>query len=47
MRRLKIKILKFHNETQPGWVKCSFVDKNKIEHFFIEKIPVIALDIEN
>lgn len=45
MSRLKIEILKFHNNTHPGLVKCSFADKT--EHIFIEKITVIALDIEN
>ena len=40
--RVKIEIVNFVDESNPGWVKCRLIDANGLEHWFREKAPVIS-----
>ena len=42
MRAIKIKIVSFISNDQPGFVECSFFDAWKKEHRVQEKIPVVT-----
>jgi hypothetical protein len=39
---LKIKILTYTDNSQPGWVRCCFSDIHKRVHYVDEKVPVIT-----
>lgn len=42
VRDLKVKIVRFVDEYQPGWVECEFFDIEGRIHKVIEKIPVVT-----
>ena len=44
MLAIKVKITRFVDDHQPGWVECSFVDAHGRTHLFIEKAPVVSLE---
>ena len=44
MRFLRVEIIGFVEEHQPGFVRCAFVDAGGMRHTFIEKIPVASKD---
>jgi hypothetical protein len=42
MTCLRVDIVSFADESQPGFVHCAFVDANGDRHSFVEKIPVVT-----
>jgi hypothetical protein len=42
MIAVAIKIVRFADESQPGWVECELSDAAGRRHTFIEKIPVVS-----
>jgi hypothetical protein len=42
MKALKIKITKFIDSSQPGFIECRFTDAWNKEHIIHEKVPVIT-----
>lgn len=42
IKKLKITILGYTNNSYPGWVKCCFDDIHGETHYFEEKVPVIT-----
>jgi hypothetical protein len=41
---IRIKIERFTDESNPGWVECSFVDAAGVAHLFEEKVPIVTAD---
>ena len=39
---VKIKIIEFVDESQPGWVRCVLTDVFGKEWFFTEKVPIVT-----
>jgi hypothetical protein len=39
---LKIKILSYIDDSQPGWLKCCFSDIYERVHYIEDKVPVIT-----
>lgn len=39
---VKIKIIEFVDESQPGWVRCVLTDAFGKEWFFTEKVPIVT-----
>jgi hypothetical protein len=37
-------IVRFVDESQPGWVKCEFVDAEGQRHTLIDKVPIFTVD---
>lgn len=44
MRTLSIHIVRFVNESQPGWLECEFLDANGRKHTLIDKVPVFLCE---
>ncbi|MEO6723233.1 MAG: hypothetical protein ABIN67_22900 [Ferruginibacter sp.] len=42
MIAIKIKILKFISDDQPGFVECSFFDALNKEHIVQDKVPIVT-----
>ncbi len=42
MIAVAIKIVRFADESQPGWVECELSDAAGHRHGFLEKIPVVS-----
>jgi hypothetical protein len=42
MIAVPIKIVRFADESQPGWVECELSDATGRCHAFLEKIPVVT-----
>lgn len=42
MTAVTIKIVRFADESQPGWVECELSDATGRRHAFLEKIPVVS-----
>ena len=42
MTAVAIKIVRFADESQPGWVECELSDAAGQRHAFHEKIPVVS-----
>jgi len=42
MTNLKINILNYEDNSNPGWVKCSFKDIFSKEWNLVEKVPVVT-----
>ncbi|MBL8970129.1 MAG: hypothetical protein JNK56_06095 [Myxococcales bacterium] len=42
MLALQVEILRFVDDTQPGWVECQLVDVSGETHVFVEKVPVVS-----
>jgi len=39
---LKVKIVEYVDDWQPGWVKCTFKDVYEKDWLIIEKVPVVS-----
>jgi hypothetical protein len=39
---LKIKIVEYVDDSQPGWVRCIFTDAYGIEWSIIDKVPIVT-----
>ena len=37
---LKVKIIEYVDDSQPGWVRCTFTDAYGIEWSVIDKVPI-------
>jgi hypothetical protein len=44
MLGIKTMIVRFTNESQPGWVESAFVDAKGVLHSFEEKVPVVTAE---
>src|SRR5215204_6308948 len=44
MLAIKVKITRFVDDHQPGFVECSLIEAHGKEHLFIDKVPVVALE---
>lgn len=44
MLAIRVKIERFTEAWQPGFVECSFVDAAGKSHVFEEKVPVVSLE---
>lgn len=42
MLGVKIKIIEYLDDTQPGWIRCVLTDAFGKEWFFTEKIPIVT-----
>jgi hypothetical protein len=50
MPGLHLQILRYVDDSFPGWVECQLFDAEGREHLFVEKVPVVAsedLDAES
>jgi hypothetical protein len=41
MQAVRVKICRYADDSQPGWVECELVDALGQEHTFVEKVPVV------
>lgn len=41
---LHVRIVRFVDQAQPGWVECELVDALGGIHCFVEKVPVVSRD---
>ncbi|MBX3241713.1 MAG: hypothetical protein KIT80_12065 [Chitinophagaceae bacterium] len=39
---LKVKIVEYVDDSQPGWVRCTFTDAYGIEWSVIDKVPIVT-----
>lgn len=39
---LKVKIIEYVDDSQPGWVRCTFTDAYDIEWSVIDKVPIVT-----
>jgi hypothetical protein len=39
---LSVKITRFVDDHQPGWVACEFEDARGVRHTIVEKVPVVT-----
>lgn len=44
MLGVKIKIVEYVDDSQPGWVRCVLTDAFGKEWFFTEKVPIVTSD---
>src|SRR5262245_55951309 len=42
MRGVKVEIVRWVSDQQPGWVECLLLDAEGDEHRFTEKVPVVT-----
>jgi hypothetical protein len=42
MRELTVRIVRWADDWQPGWVECELVDAYGKRHLFLEKGPVVS-----
>lgn len=42
MKAIKIKIVSFISNDQPGWVECKFIDAWNKEHTIHDKVPIVT-----
>jgi hypothetical protein len=42
MDNLVVRIVRFVDEHQPGWLACEFVDASGRSHTIIDKVPVLS-----
>ena len=42
--KIEVEIIRFVDDSQPGFVECRLVDVSGREHFFVEKVPVVTLE---
>ncbi|MDI1477940.1 hypothetical protein [Polyangium sp. y55x31] len=43
MLGVRVQIVRFADESQPGWVECHLVDAHGRRWSFLEKVPVVTL----
>ncbi len=41
---IKVRITKFIDDSQPGWVECEFTDAFGKLHVFNEKVPIVTAE---
>ena len=41
---IKVKITKFTDDWQPGWIECEFTDAFGKLHIFNEKVPIVTVE---
>jgi len=44
MPSLRVSIIRFINEDQPGFVECEFTDANGTVHTLADKVPIFSLE---
>ena len=44
MHSLSLNIVRFVDDSQPGWVACEFTDADGVLHTLIDKIPIFTSD---
>ena len=44
MPDLMVRIVRFVDNSQPGWVECEFADAEGRRHLIIEKVPVVTAE---
>ena len=44
IKELKVTIVRFVDEWQPGWVECEFEDAERRKHKVIDKVPIFTSD---
>src|SRR5215475_9487773 len=42
MLGVRVKISRYVDASQPGWVECGLLDASGDEHVFVEKVPVVT-----
>jgi len=42
MEGIKVDIIEYVDDHQPGWVKCLFIDAEGSEWSIIEKVPIVS-----
>jgi hypothetical protein len=42
MLGVRVRISRYIDAAQPGWVECRLVDALEYEHVFVEKVPVVT-----
>ena len=41
---LSVKIVRWVDDSQPGWVECELLDASGLVHKFIDKVPIVTCD---
>jgi hypothetical protein len=44
MPHLRVSIVRFVDEHQPGFVECEFTDADGAAHTLVDKVPIFSLD---
>jgi hypothetical protein len=44
MLGVKVEILRYVDDSQPGFVECRLIDAWGNQHLFLEKVPVVTLE---
>ena len=44
MTELVLQIVRFVNDSQPGWVECEFLDAKGTRHILRDKVPIFSID---
>jgi hypothetical protein len=39
-----INIVRYVDDSQPGWVECEFADAQRRRHLLIEKVPIVTAE---
>jgi len=42
MHTFHVQIIRFVDDSQPGWVECALTDAEGVSHHFLEKVPVVS-----
>jgi hypothetical protein len=42
MKSLLVKIIEYVDDSQPGWVRCTFKDIEGKEWFWVDKVPIVS-----
>jgi len=44
IQNLSVRIVRYVDDSQPGWVACEFEDAEGLRHTVIDKVPVFTVD---
>jgi len=44
MPAVRVTIVGYVDDAQPGWVECILIDANGVDGSIIEKVPVVSVD---
>ena len=44
MFEVAVEIIRYADDSQPGWVECRLRDAFEKEWFFVEKVPVVSME---
>lgn len=47
INRLRVQIVEFVDDSQPGWVKSEFEDSKGQRHALVDKVPIFSLESLN